>query len=186
MPWLAGESLTPPAAHVVAVILSPSRGCGDSQGLSWSCLHRCVCRQGVCRCAYKCLRVYMSICVHEQLMWVECSASVQRWRIRTMCVCVRGPDCRHNWIDSSHCEGCRRVNWCVFLESSPDALSSFHLLLLHPVLHYPPPPPPSAVILIRRERPAKELQLVVAGHLPPVEAEIRRHMRDFKYSYKYL
>lgn len=43
MPWLAGETFTPPAAHVVAVILSPSRGCADSRGLSWSCLPRCVC-----------------------------------------------------------------------------------------------------------------------------------------------
>lgn len=47
-------------------------------------------------------------------------------------------------------------------------------------------PPPSAVILIRRERPAKELQLVVTGHLPPVEVEIRPQMRDFKYEQIYL
>ena len=39
-------------------------------------------------------------------------------------------------------------------------------------------PPPSAVILIRRERSAKELQLVVAGHLPPVEIEMRRQIKD--------
>lgn len=47
-------------------------------------------------------------------------------------------------------------------------------------------PPPSAVILIRRERPAKELQLVVAGHFPPVGIEIRRQMRDFKYACTYF
>lgn len=43
-------------------------------------------------------------------------------------------------------------------------------------------PPPSAVILISSERPAEELQLVVAEHLPSVEIEVRRQIGDFKYA----
>lgn len=77
----------------------------------------------------------MSICLHEPLVWVECSSAV---KCRAVClrVSVCEPDCQCNWIDSSHCEGCTRVNWCVFLESFPDALSSF---LLVPLLFLLPP-----------------------------------------------
>lgn len=43
-----------PAAHVVAVILEPCRGCSDSPGLSWSCLHGCLQCLMVCTWGYTC------------------------------------------------------------------------------------------------------------------------------------
>lgn len=62
----------------------------------------------------------------------------------------------------------------------PSPLSSTSSSFLFSSSH----PPPSAVILIRRERPAKELQLVVAGHLPPAEIEMRRQINDNEYVQK--
>lgn len=73
-PWLARETFTPPAAHVVAVILSPNGGRRDSLELSWSHLHRCL---------------SMPQCLHMD-MCLQVSPVV--WRVCRSCVCVQGPD----------------------------------------------------------------------------------------------
>lgn len=74
-PWLAGETFTPPAAHVVAVILSPSGRRRDSLGLSWSRLHTCLTTSSAFTHGYMCPQV-------SPVVWRECC----------MCVCVQGPD----------------------------------------------------------------------------------------------
>lgn len=86
-------------------------------------------------------------------------------------VCVRGPDCRHNWIDSFNCEGCSRVNWCVFFESSPSSTSSSL-----PFSSFPP------TSFCCDPNQGMKSQLVVAEDLTLMEMKIKRKRTDLKHT----